>query len=142
MERKKSVSQLRLGLSSAARSARKRSVQGRCRGSLASLEGMDSSSGLVYSYQLVDQLGTAMGTVGAFEAKTHLAQLLDRVERGEEILITRRGKPVALLAPPPAGDEAERARRWAEETRALRTRSNARLDGLAVKELTHGGHRY
>ena len=33
-----------------------------------------------------------MATVGAFEAKTHFAQLLQRVERGEEITITRRGK--------------------------------------------------
>jgi prevent-host-death family protein len=40
-----------------------------------------------------------MVTVGAFEAKTHLAQLLERVERGEEITITRRGRPVARLVP-------------------------------------------
>jgi len=38
-------------------------------------------------------------TVGAFEAKTHFAQLLQRVERGEEVTITRRGKPVARLVP-------------------------------------------
>jgi prevent-host-death family protein len=38
-------------------------------------------------------------TVGAFEAKTHLSALLDRVERGEEILITKHGRPVARLAP-------------------------------------------
>ncbi len=35
-----------------------------------------------------------MREVGAFEAKTKLGQLLDRVEHGEEILITRRGRPV------------------------------------------------
>jgi prevent-host-death family protein len=40
-----------------------------------------------------------MATVGAFEAKTHFAQLLQRVERGEEITITRRGKAVARLVP-------------------------------------------
>jgi prevent-host-death family protein len=40
-----------------------------------------------------------MSMVGAFDAKTHLAELLDRVEAGEEIVITRRGKPVARLAP-------------------------------------------
>jgi prevent-host-death family protein len=40
-----------------------------------------------------------MATVGAFEAKTHFAQLLQRVERGEEIVITRRGKEVARLVP-------------------------------------------
>lgn len=37
--------------------------------------------------------------VGSFEAKTHLSQLLDRVEQGESIDITRRGRPVALLVP-------------------------------------------
>lgn len=40
-----------------------------------------------------------MATVGAFEAKTHFAQLLERVQRGEEIMITRRGRLVARLVP-------------------------------------------
>ncbi len=38
-------------------------------------------------------------TIGAFDAKTHLSQLLDRVEQGEQIEITRRGQPVARLVP-------------------------------------------
>ena len=37
--------------------------------------------------------------IGAFEAKNKLGMLLDRVERGEEIVITRHGKPVARLVP-------------------------------------------
>ena len=37
--------------------------------------------------------------VGAFEAKNTLGSLLDRVENGEEIVITRHGKPVARLVP-------------------------------------------
>lgn len=40
-----------------------------------------------------------MFEIGAFEAKNTLGSLLDRVERGEEILITRHGKPVARLVP-------------------------------------------
>lgn len=48
-----------------------------------------------------------MATVGAFEAKTHFAQLLQRVERGEEIIITRRGKAVARLVPAAAKPDAE-----------------------------------
>jgi len=40
-----------------------------------------------------------MDIVGAFEAKTHLAALLERVEHGETITITRHGKPVAKLVP-------------------------------------------
>ena len=44
--------------------------------------------------------------VGAFDAKTHLSSLLDKVSRGAEVLITRRGRPIARLIP--AG-RAERA---------------------------------
>jgi prevent-host-death family protein len=42
---------------------------------------------------------TTVTTVGAFDAKTHLAELLDRVTRGETVRITRRGVPVAELVP-------------------------------------------
>jgi prevent-host-death family protein len=38
-------------------------------------------------------------SVGAYDAKTRLSELLDRVERGEQIVITRHGKPVARLVP-------------------------------------------
>ena len=38
-------------------------------------------------------------TVGAYEAKTHFPKLLDWVERGEKLTITRHGKPVARLVP-------------------------------------------
>lgn len=40
-----------------------------------------------------------METVGAYEAKTHLARLLERVAKGERITITRHGVPVAILQP-------------------------------------------
>ena len=40
-----------------------------------------------------------MTEVGAYEARTHLSRLLDRVERGERITITRHGGPVADLVP-------------------------------------------
>jgi prevent-host-death family protein len=43
-----------------------------------------------------------MATVGAYEAKTHLPELLTRVENGESITITRHGHPVAELVPPGA----------------------------------------
>lgn len=45
-------------------------------------------------------------TVGAFDAKTHLSALLTLVEAGEEIVITRRGKPVARLTAPAAAGSA------------------------------------
>ena len=40
-----------------------------------------------------------MDSVNVHTAKTHLSRLLERVERGEEILIARNGKPVARLTP-------------------------------------------
>ena len=40
-----------------------------------------------------------MKTVGAFEAKTHLSEMLEQVARGESFVITKRGKPVASLSP-------------------------------------------
>jgi len=40
-----------------------------------------------------------METVGVYIAKTHLAELLDRVSRGERITITRHGIPVATMSP-------------------------------------------
>ncbi|MGA9072314.1 MAG: type II toxin-antitoxin system prevent-host-death family antitoxin [Terracidiphilus sp.] len=48
--------------------------------------------------------------VGAFEAKNTLGALLDRVEAGEEILITRHGKPSARLAPTHTVSDADRER--------------------------------
>jgi prevent-host-death family protein len=40
-----------------------------------------------------------MSTVTLAEAKTHLSRLLDQVEAGEEVVITRRGKPIARISP-------------------------------------------
>jgi prevent-host-death family protein len=62
-----------------------------------------------------------MASIGAFEAKTHFSQLLGRVERGEEIVITRRGKAVARLVPAAARPDPEAVmavfRRLAERAR-------------------------
>ena len=60
--------------------------------------------------------------VGVFEAKTRLSELLERAERGEEIVITRRGQPVARLAPVtqrPGRTELERL--FAENVRVRRS---------------------
>lgn len=62
-----------------------------------------------------------MREVGAFEAKTHLSALLDEVARGETIIITRRGRPVARLTAPEAPDR-ETAVTAASTLRRLRQR--------------------
>ena len=51
-----------------------------------------------------------MREIGAFEAKNKLGQLLDLVENGEEVVITRHGKPVARLVPPAGGVNRDAAR--------------------------------
>lgn len=58
-------------------------------------------------------------SIGAFEAKTHFARLLERAERGEEIVITRRGKPVARLVPMRPGHDVDASRAAAGRLRAL-----------------------
>ena len=48
-----------------------------------------------------------MITLGSFEAKTHLSALLDRVAAGENVLITKRGKPMARLVKADNGADAD-----------------------------------
>lgn len=48
-----------------------------------------------------------MKTIGTFEAKTHLSEILDTVSKGETIAITKRGKVVAHLTPPFAATKAQ-----------------------------------
>jgi len=55
--------------------------------------------------------------IGAFEAKNTLGALLDRVEQGEEIVITRHGKPVARLVASGVGIDRARAREAADRIR-------------------------
>ena len=58
-----------------------------------------------------------MQEIGAFEAKNTLGALLDRVERGEEIVITRHGRPVARLVPNFSGIDREQAHAAADRIR-------------------------
>jgi prevent-host-death family protein len=46
-------------------------------------------------------------TVGAFEAKTHLSALLDQVEKGAQIVITKHGHPIAKIVPIGKGDRVK-----------------------------------
>lgn len=80
-----------------------------------------------------------MATVGAFEAKTRFSALLERVERGEQIVITRRGKPVAKLVriESAADEEGENLLERFKEAR-----KNATLGGLSWKELRDAGRKY
>ena len=65
-----------------------------------------------------------MDEIGLFEAKNKLSELVDRAERGEETVITRRGKPVAKLVPVQPGRDREKARRAVEGIRKLAKEMN------------------
>lgn len=81
-----------------------------------------------------------MNTVGAYEAKTHLARLLDRVARGETLTITRRGHPVARLVPV-EDDAVSRSRRAAQRILERRIQLN-RASLPELLETVHEGHRF
>jgi prevent-host-death family protein len=80
-----------------------------------------------------------MSTIGAFEAKTNFSALLERVERGEQIVITRRGKPVARLVgiEQPKPDDGLKLL-----ARFKAARSKAKLGGLSWKDLRDTGRKY
>lgn len=84
-------------------------------------------------------MDTITRSFGVFEAKNRLTALLDDVEAGHEILITRRGKPVARLVPANAGFDRVRARRAADDL--LRASKGLTLGGLSIKELVNDGRR-
>jgi prevent-host-death family protein len=81
-----------------------------------------------------------MQTIGAFEAKTHLSSLLDRVSKGEEITITRHGIPAAVLAPVAAGEAKLSHKAIVEGMRALRKR--VKPGGMSVREMVEEGRRF
>ncbi len=81
-----------------------------------------------------------MKTISASEAKTHFARLLERVAKGERIVITRHGTPVARLVPF-AKPDGERARRAISRLKASASRKGRRLDGLSWQELRDAGRR-
>jgi prevent-host-death family protein len=80
-----------------------------------------------------------MKTVGAYEAKTKFAELLDAVERGEEITITRRGKAIARLIPC-SSDEQRDPNEVIDRIKKLR--AGIRLGpGLTIRDLIEEGRR-
>ena len=78
-------------------------------------------------------------TVGPYEAKTHLSELLEKVEAGEEITITKHGAPVAKLVP--VKKEVRPEERLAAIDRIQKLASGLSLRGLRVKDLIAAGRR-
>ena len=69
-----------------------------------------------------------MTAIGAFEAKNKLSELLDRAEAGEEVVITRRGRPVAKLVPISGTRDVAKAREAARRIRGRARTFGGRFD--------------
>lgn len=80
-----------------------------------------------------------MPEIGAFEAKTQLSQLLQRVQAGERFVITRHNRPVAELIPFQRHG-ADKVREAIEGMKAFQ--ETHRLDGLSVRDMIEEGRKH
>ncbi len=78
-------------------------------------------------------------SVGSYEAKTHLPQLLERVCKGEQITITRHGTAIAMLIPAVPAKQ-KNVQMAVEEMK--RFRKGKSLAGLKIREMIEEGRRY
>jgi prevent-host-death family protein len=79
-----------------------------------------------------------MKKIGAFEAKNRLSELLEAAEHGEEIMITKHGRPVAKLTPV---DNFDRAKAREAADWLLEFRKKHPLRGLKIKDLINEGRK-
>ena len=79
-----------------------------------------------------------METIGAYEAKTHLPKLLERVRKGEQITITKHGVSVAVLQPPLPFRKTE-PKKVISELRKFRDQHP--LEGLSIRDMIEEGRR-
>jgi prevent-host-death family protein len=82
-----------------------------------------------------------MREIQASDAKTHLPQLLDDVERGETVVITRHGRPIARLVPESERRQAE-IDEAVESILALRKQLKGKVTLEEVLSSIHEGHKY
>ena len=76
-------------------------------------------------------------TIGLFEAKTHLSELVARAERGGEVIITRHNKPVAKIVPVKDVPQFDKAKRRAAVARieALREELRAKHGSMTREQI-------
>lgn len=81
---------------------------------------------------------------GTYEAKTKLSELLDLVEKGEEVVITRHGKPIAKLVKPEIESDEERkvrARQAVQRIKELRETIKP-LGDISIGDIINEGRRF
>ena len=79
-----------------------------------------------------------MKKVGMFEGKTHFSALVHEVSRGETILVTKNGKPIAKIVGIVAEDDRDTARAAMDRIRANRVSLGP---GLTIRDLIQEGRR-
>jgi len=90
-----------------------------------------------------------MPELGAYEAKTHLSKLLERVQKGERFVITKHGHPIAELIPIGERD-SEVVKQAVNDLRSLKSelrKRNVHLkdllnEGESLRDLAHREHKY
>jgi prevent-host-death family protein len=80
--------------------------------------------------------------IGAFEAKTHFSQILEKVEHGADFLVTRRGKPVAQIIPFKKEPKMTFQEALAEMQRLRDTLYRGKPGDENIRELIEAGRRY
>ncbi|MGC1372175.1 MAG: type II toxin-antitoxin system prevent-host-death family antitoxin [Candidatus Sulfotelmatobacter sp.] len=80
-----------------------------------------------------------MKSIGAFDAKTRLSELLRGASKGETIQITHRGVPVAKLSPP---DDGGKQNNGGAAAAIRRLRKGATLGKITIRELIDEGRRW
>jgi len=80
-------------------------------------------------------------SIGTFQAKTHFSQLLERVAKGEEITITKHGRPVARLIPA-ARPSREQVAAIFRQMDALRQSLPKSMDKTTLEDLINHGRRF
>ena len=83
-----------------------------------------------------------MTSISFYEARTHFSELLDQVASGKKVLITRHGKPAAMLSPPPQEAQAD-VREVIRRMKEFRRQQGPTLGpGLTIRDLIEEGRRF
>lgn len=79
-----------------------------------------------------------MRQIGSYELKTQLSEVLDAVEHGQPVVVTRHGKPIARIIPPEAAERAEAS----QAVKAIMAFPRTPLpEGVTIKSLIEEGRR-
>lgn len=82
-----------------------------------------------------------METIGAFEAKTRLSELLERTEHGETFQITKHGRPVGKLIPPDTTRDPQAIAQAVQRLKAM-SGMGGTMKTDELKAMIHEGHRH